>query len=165
MAKAMFGAGCFWGVESAFRKLRGVTDVSVGYSGGGSENPSYEDVCTGTTGHAEVVMVDYDEKRVSYENLLELFWQIHDPTQLNRQGPDKGTQYRSVIFTFDDAQKEVAEQSRAMIAERIRGNRNQRPIATEITPAGPYWRAEDHHQRHEDRRMAATARLYGGWKR
>ncbi|MCZ6860333.1 MAG: peptide-methionine (S)-S-oxide reductase MsrA [Alphaproteobacteria bacterium] len=156
MAKAMFGAGCFWGVETAFRKLRGVADVSVGYSGGTTENPTYEDVCTGTTGHAEVVMVDYDENRVSYENLLELFWQIHDPTQLNRQGPDTGTQYRSAIFTFDDAQKEIAERSKAMAAEHIRGNR---PIATEITPSGPYWRAEDYHQRFEERRMATTARL------
>lgn len=156
MAKAMFGAGCFWGVETAFRNLRGVTDVSVGYSGGTTENPTYEDVCTGTTGHAEVVLVEYDEKRVSYENLLELFWQIHDPTQLNRQGPDTGTQYRSAIFTFDDAQKEIAERSKAMAAEHIRGNR---PIATEITPSGPYWRAEDYHQRFEERRMAATARV------
>ncbi len=155
MAKAMFGAGCFWGVETAFRKLRGVSDVSVGYSGGAAENPTYEDVCTGTTGHAEVVMLEYDEKRVGYEKLLELFWQIHDPTQLNRQGPDRGTQYRSVIFTFDDAQKEIAERSKAMEAERV----GTRPIATEITPAGPYWRAEDYHQRFEERRMATSARL------
>jgi len=162
MAKAMFGAGCFWGVESAFRKLRGVTDVSVGYSGGNTENPSYEDVCTGATGHAEVVMVEFNESRVTYEKLLDLFWQIHDPTQLNRQGPDTGTQYRSAIFTFDDDQKEVAERSKAMTAERTRGNR---PVVTEITPAGKYWKAEDYHQRFEDRRMAATARLYGGWKR
>ncbi len=158
MAKAMFGAGCFWGVESAFRKLPGVGDISVGYSGGASENPAYVDVCTGTTGHAEVVMVEYDEARVGYEDLLELFWQIHDPTQLNRQGPDVGTQYRSVIFTFDDAQKEIAERSKAMAAERIPGNRNHRPIATEITPAGDYWRAEDYHQRYEERRMAGSAR-------
>lgn len=162
MAKAMFGAGCFWGVESAFRKLRGVTDVSVGYSGGTVENPTYEDVCTGATGHAEVVMVDYDESRVGYDDLLELFWQIHDPTQVNRQGPDTGTQYRSAIFTFDDDQKDIAERSKAMIAERIRGDR---PVATEITPAGPYWMAEDYHQRFEDRRMSASARLFGGWKR
>ncbi len=162
MAKAMFGAGCFWGVESAFRKLRGVTDVSVGYSGGNTENPSYEDVCTGATGHAEVVMVEFNESRVTYEKLLDLFWQIHDPTQLNRQGPDTGAQYRSAIFTFDDDQKEIAERSKAMTAERIRGNR---PVVTEITPAGKYWKAEDYHQRFEDRRMAATARLYGGWKR
>ena len=155
MAKAMFGAGCFWGVETAFRKLRGVSDVSVGYSGGAAENPTYQDVCTGTTGHAEVVMLEYDEKRVGYEKLLELFWQIHDPTQLNRQGPDRGTQYRSVIFTFDDAQKEIAERSKAMEAERV----GTRPIATEITPAGPYWRAEDYHQRFEERRMATSARL------
>ncbi len=154
MARAMFGAGCFWSVESAFRKLRGVSDVSVGYSGGASENPSYEDVCTGATGHAEVVMVEFDEARVTYEKLLELFWQIHDPTQLNRQGPDVGTQYRSAIFTFDGDQKEIAERSKAMEAERV----GARPIATEITPAGPYWRAEDYHQRFEERRMTASAR-------
>ncbi len=153
MAKAMFGAGCFWGVESAFRKLRGVSDVSVGYSGGAAENPAYQDVCTGTTGHAEVVMVEFDEARVAYEDLLELFWRIHDPTQLNRQGPDVGTQYRSAIFTFDDAQREIAERSKAMIAERIPGNR---PVATEIAPAGNSWRAEDYHQRYEDRRMAGA---------
>ena len=162
MAKAMFGAGCFWGVETAFRKLSGVSDVSVGYSGGASENPTYEDVCTGTTGHAEVVMLEYDEAKIAYEDLLELFWQIHDPTQLNRQGPDPGTQYRSAIFTFDDAQKEVAERSKAMMAERLGPSR---PIATEIAPAGAYWKAEDYHQRYEERRTGAGAALFGGWRR
>ena len=160
--QATFAAGCFWGVEYAFRQLPGVTDTAVGYMGGTTEHPTYQDVCTDRTGHAEVVQVQYDPERVSYQELLEVFWRIHDPTQVNRQGPDTGTQYRSAIFTFDDGQKEIAERSKAMIAERIRGNR---PVATEITPAGTYWKAEDYHQRFEDRRMSASARLFGGWKR
>jgi peptide-methionine (S)-S-oxide reductase len=160
MAKAMFGAGCFWGVESAFRQIKGVTDVTVGYSGGDMPEPSYEDVCSSTTGHAEVVLVEYDDKRVRYEDLLNVFWQIHDPTQVNRQGPDVGTQYRTAIFYFDDAQKAAAEQSKANAQEHFR-----RPIATEITPASEFWRAEDYHQRYEEKRHGAMARLFGGWKR
>ena len=162
MAQAMFGAGCFWGVESAFRKLKGVTDVAVGYAGGRTENPTYEDVCSGMTGHAEVVLVEYDEKRIQFDELLDLFWQIHDPTQVNRQGPDVGTQYRSAIFTFDDAQREAAEASKARVAESLR---HGRPIATEITPAGTFWRAEDYHQRYDEKRQAAMSRLFGGFKR
>ena len=162
MAQAMFGAGCFWGVETAFRKLRGVRDVTVGDSGGRTEDPTYDDVCSGMTGHAEVVLVDYDEKRIGFDDLLDLFWQIHDPTQVNRQGPDVGTQYRSAIFTFDDAQREAAEASKARETE---SRRHGRPVATEITPAGPFWRAEEYHQRYDDKRHAAMSRLFGGFKR
>jgi len=160
MAKAMFGAGCFWGVETAFRRLKGVTDVTVGYAGGTLEAPTYEKVCTGMTGHAEVVLVEYDEARVSYDDLLALFFQIHDPTQMNRQGPDVGTQYRSAVFYYDDAQKAAAEAMKAAAGEAAR-----RPIATEITAAPTFWPAEDYHQQYDEKRMAASARLFGGWKR
>lgn len=160
MAKAMFGAGCFWGVETAFRRLKGVTNVTVGYSGGALERPTYEKVCSGMTGHAEVALVEYDESKVAYEDLLALFFEIHDPTQVNRQGPDVGTQYRSAIFYFDDAQKAAAEVMKAKVAETSR-----RPIATEITSASDFWAAEDYHQQYEEKRMGAAARLFGGWKR
>ena len=160
MAKAMFGAGCFWGVESAFRRLKGVTNVTVGYAGGALEEPTYEKVCTGMTGHAEVVLVEYDEKRVSYDELLGLFFQIHDPTQMNRQGPDIGTQYRSAIFTYDDDQAAAARSMKDAVAENA-----SRPVATEITPASTFWPAEDYHQQYEEKRMAASSRLFGGWKR
>jgi peptide-methionine (S)-S-oxide reductase len=160
MAKGMFGAGCFWGVESAFRRLKGVTNVTVGYSGGTAEEPTYEQVCSGTTGHAEVVLVEYDEARVAYDDLLGLFFEIHDPTQLNRQGPDVGTQYRSAVFTFDDDQKAAAQAKKDALGETAR-----RPVATEIAPAATFWPAEDYHQQYEEKRMAASARLFGGWKR
>ena len=149
MAKATFGAGCFWGVEVAFRQLKGVTDVAVGYAGGRLENPAYEDVCSGSTGHAEVVEVDYDPDQVSYEQLLEVFWSSHNPTQLNRQGPDVGSQYRSAIFTHDEDQAEAARRSKAALEQ---SGRYARPIVTEITPAGPFWRAEAYHQRYFERR-------------
>jgi peptide-methionine (S)-S-oxide reductase len=141
--KATFGAGCFWGVESAFRELPGVLDVSVGYSGGTRPEPTYEDVCSGATGHAEVVDVEFDPERVSYDELLGRFWEIHDPTTPNRQGPDVGTQYRSAIFFHSPEQEAAAMHSRDEAQARIR-----RPIVTEIKPASEFWRAEDYHQRY-----------------
>lgn len=145
MAIATFGAGCFWGVEEAFRRLDGVTGTSVGYMGGNYANPTYEDVCTGRTGHAEVCRVEYDPDKIGYDELLKVFWEVHDPTQVNRQGPDIGTQYRSVIFTHDEEQAKAAEASRA--AEQASG-RHRGDIATEIVPAGAYWAAEDYHQQY-----------------
>ncbi len=141
--KATFGAGCFWGVEEALRTLPGVTATAVGYAGGTTEGPTYRDVCTGRTGHAEVVEVEFDPARIGYERLLEAFWEIHDPTTPNRQGPDVGTQYRSAIFYHDDAQKAAAESAR----ERLQAaGRFRRPIVTEISPAPTFWRAEEYHQ-------------------
>ena len=154
MAKAMFAAGCFWGVEETFRKVTGVTDVAVGYSGGTIADPTYEQVCSGTTGHAEVVLIEYDQRKVDYDELLEVFWDCHDPTQVNRQGPDIGSQYRSAIFTFDADQDAVARESKH--AHDASG-RYARPIATEITPAGPFWRAEDGHQQYLAKRNGALA--------
>jgi len=144
---AMFGAGCFWGVESAFRQAPGVVATGVGYSGGWKERPTYEEVKSGRTGHAEVVMVAYDPAVVSYEQLLEIFWSNHDPTSLNRQGPDVGEQYRSVIFYYSEEQKTAAEKSRA---ERQRFY--PRPIVTRIEPAGTFWLAEDYHQQYLEKR-------------
>lgn len=145
MKHATFAAGCFWGVEDAFRRVPGVADVAVGYSGGTSENPTYQEVCTGRTGHAEVVRVDYDPDTVAYEQLLDAFWQCHDPTQVNRQGPDIGTQYRSAIFYHDEQQRQAAEQAKQ---ELDQSNRFGKPVATEISPAGPFYRAEEYHQRY-----------------
>jgi peptide-methionine (S)-S-oxide reductase len=145
MAKATFGAGCFWGVEDAFRQVDGVTDVAVGYAGGTTERPTYHDVCTGRTGHAEVVEVDYDPARTSYEALLDVFWTIHDPTTLNRQGPDVGTQYRSAIFTHTPEQQAAAEAAKARLQA---SGRFPRPIVTDVTPAAAFWRAEEYHQRY-----------------
>lgn len=145
MKKATFGAGCFWGVESAFRKVEGVSDLAVGYLGGTMENPTYRDVCAGDTGHAEVVEVQYDPSRVSYEQLLDRFWTIHDPTTLNRQGPDIGTQYRSAIFYHDDEQKAAALASKQALQS---SGHFRRPIVTEITPASAFYRAEEYHQRY-----------------
>jgi peptide-methionine (S)-S-oxide reductase len=145
MATATFGAGCFWGVEAAFRKIPGVTDTAAGFMGGTKDEPTYKEVCTGRTGHAEVVQVEYDPAQVDYAKLLEVFFNAHDPTTLNRQGPDVGTQYRSAIFTHDDAQKAEAE----ALAERLqRSGAFPRPIVTEITPAGTFWRAEEYHQQY-----------------
>ena len=144
-ALATFAAGCFWGVESAFRELPGVLDVAVGYEGGTAANPSYGDVCSGSTGHAEVVQVSFDPARVSYEALLERFWSLHDPTTVNRQGPDVGTQYRSAIFVHSAEQRAIAEASKA----RLEAARTfKRPIATLIGPAMPFYRAEEYHQRY-----------------
>jgi peptide-methionine (S)-S-oxide reductase len=145
MAKATFGAGCFWGVESAFRQVKGVTDAAVGYMGGSLANPTYQDVCTDRTGHAEVVQLDYDPAQTSYEELLRVFFDIHDPTTLNRQGPDFGKQYRSAIF-FHDAEQESAAQK--MKDELDRTGRFPRKIVTQIVPASDFWRAEEYHQRY-----------------
>lgn len=151
MALATFGAGCFWGVEADFRKLEGVNATTAGYLGGSLENPTYEQVCTDRTGHAEVVQVDYDPDKVSYESLLDLFWNMHDPTQLNRQGPDVGTQYRSAIFFHTPEQEIAALKSKAEAQTKIR-----RPIVTEITPASTFYPAEDYHQRYLEKRGLAS---------
>jgi peptide-methionine (S)-S-oxide reductase len=149
--KATFGAGCFWGVEAAFRQLDGVTRTRVGYSGGHSENPTYEDVCSHTTGHAEVVEVTYDPERVSYEQLLDVFWHKHDPTQLNRQGWDIGDQYRSVVFVHDDEQREAALRSKA--SEQAHWSA---PIVTQVEPGETFYEAEDYHQQYLEKRGRST---------
>jgi peptide-methionine (S)-S-oxide reductase len=154
MAKALFAAGCFWGVEAAFRGIEGVTSTAVGYSGGTAEHPTYEQVCSGRTGHAETVEVDFDPSKVSYDHLLDVFWESHDPTTLNRQGPDVGTQYRSAIFVDGPEQETEATASRERAQTRLR-----RPIATEITPAPTFWRAEDYHQQYLEKRGAAHCRF------
>ena len=148
-AEAAFGAGCFWGVEASFRELPGVRDATVGYQGGTKKDPSYEDVCTGRTGHAEVVHVDYDPAVTSYEKLLDLFWAEHDPTTPDRQGPDVGSQYRSVIFTYSPEQQAAAEASKAKLEAAHRFNR---PIVTQILPAPTFYRAEEYHQRYVEKR-------------
>ena len=146
LEKATFAAGCFWGVEAAFRQVEGVTDTAVGYTGGKKEHPTYEEVSSGTTGHAEAVQVTFDTARVSYEKLLSVFWSIHDPTQVNRQGPDIGTNYRSAIFYHNPAQKAAGEASKEQLKGSVKfGNRQ---IATEIVPAGTFWRGEEYHQRY-----------------
>ncbi len=145
MKQATFGAGCFWGVEAAFRRVPGVIDTAVGYSGGHVKSPTYEDVCTDRTGHAEVVQVTFDPAKVSYEQLLEVFWMSHDPTQLNRQGPDLGSQYRSVIFYHDSEQKAEAEESKGRFESL---GLFRRPIVTQIVPAAPFYRAEEYHQQY-----------------
>lgn len=149
MAKATFGAGCFWGVETTFRRVPGVTDVRVGYTGGHADHPSYEQVCSGRTGHAEAVEVEYDPERVGYADLLEVFFACHDPTQLNRQGLDVGSQYRSAIFTHDQAQAEAASQAKRALEE---AGRHRRPVVTEVTPATTFWPAEEYHQRFFEKR-------------
>lgn len=156
MVQATFGAGCFWGVEAAFRKVEGVEDAVSGYMGGHKDNPSYQDVCTDTTGHAEVVQVDYDSEKTSYEELLEVFWSNHDPTTQDRQGPDVGGQYRSVIFFHDEAQREIAERSRD---ENEAKGRFANPIVTEIARAQSFWRAEEYHQRYLERRGLNTCHI------
>lgn len=147
MQIATFAAGCFWGVEAAFRRVPGVHATSVGYAGGHAPRPTYEDVCSGTTGHAEVVRVEYDPGAVTYARLLDVFWENHDPTQVNRQGPDIGEQYRSAIFTHDAAQAKTAAESRAAVETRL-----PRPVATTIEPAGDFWVAEDYHQQFFEKR-------------
>jgi peptide-methionine (S)-S-oxide reductase len=156
MAKATFGAGCFWGVEAAFRRVPGVMDAAVGYAGGTLANPTYEDVCTDRTGHAEVVEVEYDPAQVSYEQLLDVFFTSHDPTQLNRQGPDVGTQYRSVVFYHTPEQRTAAEAAK----ERLQASgKFRRPVVTAVEPAGPFWRAEEHHQRYLEKRGLGSCHI------
>jgi peptide-methionine (S)-S-oxide reductase len=152
--KATFAAGCFWQIEVEFRNTPGVSNAIVGYTGGTTIRPSYEDVCTGRTGHAEAVEVTFDPDEVSYEELLDKFFEIHDPTQVNRQGPDVGTQYRSAIFFHSPEQEEAAKAAK----ERIQGER-KREIATEIVPAAAFWPAEDYHQRYLEKRGLAVCRV------
>jgi len=149
MEKATFGAGCFWGVEATFRQIPGVIDTAVGYLGGTLKNPTYEDVCTDRTGHAEVVQVTFDPAKVSYDQLLNVFWEMHDPTTLNRQGPDIGTQYRSAIFFHSPEQEAIARKSRAEVED---SGKFRRPIVTEITPVSTFYRAEEYHQRYLEKR-------------
>ncbi|MBZ5527209.1 MAG: peptide-methionine (S)-S-oxide reductase MsrA [Acidobacteriia bacterium] len=153
MEIATFGAGCFWGVEAAFRKIPGVLDAAVGYSGGQTDNPTYQQVCTDTTGHAEVIQVTFDPAIVRYEQLLEAFWMIHDPTQVNRQGPDFGRQYRTAIFFHSPEQEAAAKKSKADLQG---SGKFSRPIATEITAATKFYRAEEYHQRYLEKRGAAS---------
>ena len=154
--KATFGAGCFWGVEAAYRQIQGVLSTRVGYLGGTYENPTYHDVCTGKTGHAEVVEVTFDPERVSYDQLLDVFWAEHDPTTKDRQGPDVGTQYRSAIFFHDDAQRAEAEASKDKLGA---SGRLRRPIVTEITPASTFYEAEDYHQQYLEKRGLSTCKI------
>jgi peptide-methionine (S)-S-oxide reductase len=147
--QATFAAGCFWGVEADFRAVPGVVRTSVGYTGGAARDPTYEQVCSGRTGHAEAVLVEFDPAKVSYARLLDVFWKCHDPTTLDRQGPDVGTQYRSAIFVHGDAQRKAAEESRRKLAE---ARAFPRPIVTRIEEAGPFWRAEEYHQQYLEKR-------------
>jgi peptide-methionine (S)-S-oxide reductase len=152
MAKATFAAGCFWGVESAFRQVPGVIATAVGYTGGQTKNPTYKDVCSGRTGHAEALLVEYDPAQVSYEQLLDVFWEIHDPTQLNRQGPDHGSQYRTAIFVHDAEQERAAKAAKERLAQ---SGKYRKPIVTEIVPAGEFYMAEDYHQQYFEKRGIA----------
>jgi peptide-methionine (S)-S-oxide reductase len=152
--KATFAAGCFWGVEAAFRNTPGVLATEVGYTGGSRDEPSYEEVCTGRTGHAEAVEVEFDPARVTYDQLLDVFWHEHDPTQLDRQGPDVGTQYRSAVFFHSPEQEAAAEASRDRVQSRSR-----RPVVTEVTPASEFWPAEEYHQRYLEKRGLATCSI------
>jgi len=148
MEKATFAAGCFWGVEDAFRQVKGVRDAAAGYTGGTVENPSYREVCGDATGHAEAVQVEFDPAQVSYDDLLSVFWRIHDPTTMNQQGPDVGSQYRSAVF-FHTPEQEAA--ARASKAKQEASGRYRRPIVTEITPFSRFWRAEEYHQRYNEK--------------
>jgi len=149
MAKATFGAGCFWGVQLRFQQEPGVTATAAGFEGGSMERPSYRDVCTDATGHAEVVEIDYDPAKVSYQQLLDLFFELHDPTQLNRQGPDWGTQYRSAVFFHSPEQEAAAKEK---IARLTAEKRFAKPIVTQVVPAQTFWRAEDYHQHYLEKR-------------
>lgn len=153
---ATFGAGCFWGVEETFRQLPGVVSTAVGYMGGATENPTYEDVCTDTTGHAEVVHVEYDPDKISYSDLLKVFWENHDPTTVNRQGPDVGTQYRSVIFFHSPEQEAEAKQSKDLLAQ---SGKYEKPIVTQIVPAQPFYKAEEYHQQYLAKRGLSTCHI------
>ena len=156
MEKATFGAGCFWGVEATFRQIPGVTATAVGYMGGTLQNPTYKDVCTDRTGHAEVVQVEYDPSKVTYDELLRVFWANHDPTQLNRQGPDTGTQYRTVIFFHNPEQEAAAKASRE---ELQASGAYKRPVVTAIEPAAEFWRAEEYHQQYLEKRGLASCHI------
>ncbi len=155
MEQATFGAGCFWGVEAAFRRVPGVVDAAVGFMGGTRPNPTYREVCAGDTGHAEVVTLWFDPAQVSYAKLLDVFWNLHDPTQKNRQGPDVGTQYRSVIFFHTSEQAALAQASKARLEA---SKKYRRPIATEIVAAGPFYRAEEYHQRYLEKQGRNSCR-------
>ncbi|TMD84564.1 MAG: peptide-methionine (S)-S-oxide reductase MsrA [Chloroflexi bacterium] len=157
MQKATFGAGCFWGVEAEFRQLpKGVVSTAVGYEGGTMKNPTYRDVCTDRTGHAEVVEVEYDPEKISYEDLLKVFWANHDPTTLNRQGPDVGTQYRSVIFYHTPEQQAAALASKEKLEK---SGRYRRPVVTEIVPATSFYRAEEYHQQYLEKRGLSSCKF------
>ena len=157
MDKATFGAGCFWGVEAAFRQVKGVASTAVGYSGGDFKDPTYRDVCTDSTGHAEVVEITYDPAATSYDDLLNVFWENHDPTTLNRQGPDVGTQYRSAIFFHTPEQQAAALASKEKLQK---SGLFKRPIVTGITPAAEFYRAEEYHQQYLEKRGMATCRTH-----
>jgi peptide-methionine (S)-S-oxide reductase len=156
MEKATFGAGCFWGVETRFGEISGVIDTAVGYEGGTLEHPTYKEVCTDRTGHAEVVEVTFDPSRLPYEALLDTFFALHDPTQVNRQGPDWGSQYRSVIFTQNDAQ---FTQARARIAELNASGSYRKPIATQVIPHSTFWKAEEYHQKYLEKRGMVSCHI------
>lgn len=154
---ATFAAGCFWGVEAIFRQIPGVISTRVGYVGGAIENPTYREVCSGKTGHAEAVEVTYDSEKVKYNTLLNTFWENHNPTTRDRQGPDIGTQYRSVIFTLDETQRKAAEASKKVLAAS--GRYGERSIVTEIVSAAPFWEAEEYHQQYLEKRGLASCHL------
>jgi peptide-methionine (S)-S-oxide reductase len=156
LEKAAFAAGCFWHVEADFRKVKGVKDAAVGYMGGHTENPTYEEVHSGKTGHAETVELTFDPSVLSYEQLLDVFWDLHDPTTPNRQGPDVGHQYRSVIFYYNDEQRKEAEESKQRLQE---SGKYKNKIVTEIVPAPRFWRAEEYHQRYLEKRGLAVCPL------
>jgi methionine-S-sulfoxide reductase len=152
--EAVFAAGCFWGVEATFRELFGVTDVEVGYTGGHTENPTYDEVCTDTTGHAEAVRIEFDPEKVTYRDLVRKFFSIHDPTQLDGQGLDMGRQYRSAIFFLNNEQRTIAEEEKELLATS--GKLGEREVVTEVTPAGPFYRAEEYHQRYLEARKRSV---------
>jgi len=156
MAKAIFAAGCFWGVEATFRQVPGVVSTRVGYIGGHTANPTYKEVCTDGTGHAEAVEIEYDPARVSYDQLLDIFWENHDPTQLNRQGPDWGTQYRSAIFFTSPEQEQAAKTSKQ---KREKSGAYRKPIVTQIVPQAPFYAAEDYHQQYLEKRGLASCHI------
>ena len=156
MEKATFGAGCFWGVEATFRSIPGVVSTLVGYCGGKTDNPTYQDVCTDTTGHAEVVEITFDPAQLPYEQLLETFWKLHDPTTPNRQGPDVGSQYRSVIFFHSPAHEAAARAAK----ERLdKSGKFRNPVVTQIVPAAPFYKAEEYHQRYLEKRGLASCHI------
>ena len=154
METATFAAGCFWGVEAAFQKIKGVAKTTVGYMGGNTKNPTYEQVCTDKTGHAEVIQIEYDPEQINYEQLLETFWNIHDPTRLNRQGPDIGTQYRSIIFYHNETQKKLAEE-----LKQKQQQKTNKKIVTEITPSQEFYPAEEYHQKYLEKREKNNIRI------